>query len=164
MPVLLMERLRPEWGILLLLVLGIGSSSASFLEDDQVLLANAMDMTVKLASGARQASQNKRCFESLKALMIRNNIPSTVEGMRMNLTDAELLRIGILASIALISPWDQDPMSGRLLISDHGVLLEAYHPSTSESDIMLCVVCSLLAVIIMFHVTNAQQQFVMSAG
>jgi hypothetical protein len=112
----------------------------------------AMDRTVALSSGTLMASKNKRCFASMEALMIRNNIPTTASELRHNLTDAELLRIGLLASIALISPWDQHPLTGRLLISDRGVLLEAYHPSTSESDIMLCVVCALLGIIIMFHV------------
>jgi len=117
-------------------------------------LGEAMDQTVALASGTLLASRNKRCFQSLEALMIRNNIPTTASGLRQNLSDAALLRIGLLASIALISPWDQHPLNGLLLISDRGVLLEAHHPSTSESDIMLCVVCALLAIIIIFHVVT----------
>jgi len=147
-----------------------GSSSStttdmrsSYLEDDASItralrgegaFGKAIDKTVALASGTLLASKNKRCFENLEALMIRNRIPTTAAALRFNLSDAELLRLGLLASIALISPWDQHPMDGRLLISDRGVLLEAYHPSTSESDIMLCVVCSLLAIIIMFHVAQ----------
>ena len=94
--------------------------------------------------------------------MTRSGIPTAAHALRSNLSDAELVRVGLLASIALISPWDQDASTGRLLISEEGVLLEAYRPSTSESDIMLCVVCSLLAIIVMFHVAGAQQQLVMS--
>jgi len=139
------------------------SSSTMTVEDDASItralrgegaFGKAIDQTVALASGTLLASKNKRCFENLEALMIRNRIPTTAAALRFNLSDAELLRLGLLASIALISPWDQHPMDGRLLISDRGVLLEAYHPSTSESDIMLCVVCSLLAIIIMFHVAQ----------
>ena len=37
------------------------------------------------------------------------------------LSDCELLRLGLLASIALISPWDQDPGSKHLIKPDQGV-------------------------------------------
>ena len=150
--------------------------------DENLMLSEAMDSVVQLASGASMASKNRRCYQNLQALMIRNEMPISAAYMRQNMSDTELLRIGLLAAIALISPWDQNPSSGlslyvclclkrrkrllrsrkylagHFLRSDHGVLLEAYHPSTSESDIMLCVVCSLLAIIIMFHVTTAQQR------
>ena len=129
---------------------------------DEDSFARAMDITIALASGAVLPSLNKRCVDRMKALMIRNRIPTSASELRSNLSDQALLRIGLLASIALISPWDQDPVTGLLLISDHGILQEAYHPSKSESDIMLCVVCSLLAIIIMFHITSAQQQYIVS--
>ena len=129
-------------------------------ENTKTALAQAIDITVQLASGTFQASRNRKCFDNLQELMTRHNIPINASMYRHVLSDGELLRLGLLASIALISPWDQDPGSKHLIISDQGVLIEAYHPSSSESDIMLCVVCSLLAVIVMFHVTGAQLKYV----
>jgi hypothetical protein len=123
----------------------------------------AVDSTVELSSGAGMASRVPVCVQSLEDLMIRAGISTDASVLRGNWTDAQLLRLGLLASIALISPWDQNPDTGRFLISEPGgVLVEAYHPSESESDIMLCVVCSLLAVIVMFHITHAQVQFIQS--
>jgi hypothetical protein len=125
-------------------------------------LEAAIDSTVALASGAAFPSQNQRCLDSLTELMLRNNVSTSADELRYNLTDEGLLRLGLLASIALISPWDQNPTTGHFYISEEGILAQAYHPSTSESDIMLCVVCSLLAIIVMFHITSAQQLFVQS--
>lgn len=135
-------------------------------EDDSRLTAfhEAIDNTVSLASGASAASSSPMCVQSLQDLMIRGHVPMTAEELRYNLTDAQLLRLALLASIAMISPWDQDPDTGHFMISEtDGILVEAFHPSTSESDIMLCVVCTLLAVIVMFHVTTAQKQFVQAS-
>jgi len=125
-------------------------------------MEGAVDTTVALASGTAQASLNAQCMASLRELMQRQNISTEPSVLRHSLSDEELLRLGLLAAIALISPWKQEAGSSRLLLSDEGGLLRAYHPSSSESDIMLCVVCSLLAIIIMFHVTGAQQQYVQS--
>jgi len=123
----------------------------------------AVDKTMELASGAGNVSRVGICMQSLEDLMIRGGIPKDAAVLRNNLTDAELLRLGLLASIALISPWNQNPENGKFIISEQGgVLIEAFHPSASESDIMLCVVCSLLAIIVMFHVTHAQTQYVQS--
>jgi hypothetical protein len=126
-------------------------------------LRAAVDSTVELSSGAGRASRVPVCMQSLEALMTRAGIPRDAGVLRRNWTDAQLLRLGLLASIGLISPWDQNPDTGLFRISeDSGVLVEAFHPSASESDIMLCVVCSLLAVIVMFHITHAQAQYVQS--
>lgn len=135
------------------------SSSGSDAEDGAFL--EAMDSTLSFLSGSGSPSNNSFCIQNMKELMSRNGIiPSSVH-FRNNMTDAELLRIGLLASIALISPWNQDAQ-GRFSISDRGILVEDYHPSSSESDIMLCVVCTLLAIIVLFHVTTAQQQYVLA--
>ena len=123
----------------------------------------AVDKTMELASGAGNVSRVGICMQSLEDLMIRGGISKDAAVLRNNLTDAELLRLGLLASIALISPWNQNPENGKFIISEQGgILIEAFHPSASESDIMLCVVCSLLAIIVMFHVTHAQTQYVQS--
>lgn len=125
----------------------------------------AVDNTIELASGAGSVSNVGICMQSLEDLMIRGGISRDATMIRTNLTDAELLRLALLASIALISPWNQNPETGKFMISERGgVLIEAFHPSASESDIMLCVVCSLLAIIVMFHVTHAQTQFVQSGS
>ena len=150
--------------LLLLLIITVGITVEGQEEEVSTFKA-AVDGTVELSSGATQASRSPICVQSLKELMIRGSIPATAHELRNNLTDAQLVRIGLLASIALISPWDQNPDTGRFFISEKGgVLVEAFHPSTSESDIMLCVVCSLLAIIVMFHVTNAQKHFVQSGA
>lgn len=119
-------------------------------------LEDAIDATLQLESGAQQPSHNAECLASMRTLLLRSNLSSSALELRHNTTDADLLRLALLASIALISPWDQDPETGRFLLTERGILLEAYHPSTSESDIMLCVVCALLAIIVMFHIAEAQ--------
>jgi hypothetical protein len=124
-------------------------------------MGEAMDSTLALLSGTSSPSNNSFCIQNMKELMIRNSIIPSASYLRNNLTDAQLLRLGILASIALISPWDQDP-NGKFFISDRGILVEDYHPSSSESDIMLCVVCTLLSIIVLFHVTSAQHLYVMA--
>ncbi len=136
-----------------------GKRVSSIVDDD--VFSEAMDATFSLVSKVSNPSNNSLCVHNIKALMIRNEIPPSLYALRNNLSDAQLMRLGILASIALISPWNQDPQ-GKFIISDRGVLIEDYHPSSSESDIMLCVVCSLLAIIILFHVTSAQYQYVIS--
>ena len=139
----------PLKGLLLLVLLAIGCHGSP--------LEDAIDDTLQLASGAMQPSQNGNCLSSMQTLLLRSNISSDLHHLRTNASNTELMRIVLLASIALISPWDQDASTGRFLITERGVLVEAYHPSTSESDIMLCVVCSLLAIIVMFHITEAQR-------
>lgn len=125
-------------------------------------MVEAMDATLSLFSGSSTPSNNSLCTQNVKELMIRNSIHPSATYLRNNLTDAQLLRLGILASIALISPWKQDPQ-GKFVITDRGILAEDYQTSSSESDIMLCVTCTLLAIIVLFHVTSAQYHYVTSA-
>lgn len=124
-------------------------------------LAEAMDNTLALLSGGGRPSNNSFCVQNMKELMLRNSIQPLADHLRHNLTDAQLLRLGMLAAIALISPWNQDT-EGKFLMTDRGILMDDYHPSSSESDIMLCVVCTLLGIILLFHVTSAQSRYVMS--
>jgi hypothetical protein len=124
-------------------------------------MMEAMDATLSLLSGSSTPSNNTLCTQNIRELMIRNSITPSADFLRNNLTDSQLLRLGILASIALISPWNQDSQ-GKFVISDRGILVEDYHPSSSESDIMLCVTCTLLAIIVLFHVTSAQHHYVTS--
>jgi hypothetical protein len=142
-----------------LLVLAMTMASAQDSPDRS--MGEALDSTLVLLSGTSGPSNNSYCLQNVRELMIRNSIPPSAAYLRNNLTDAQLLRLGILASIALISPWDQDP-NGKFFISDRGILIEDYHPSSSESDIMLCVVCTLLSIIVLFHVTAAQHHYVMA--
>ena len=128
---------------------------------DEDAFGEAMDSTLSFLSSIGNPSNNTFCIQSIKSLMIRNDISTSVYILKNNITDAQLMRLGILASIALVSPWNQDK-DGKFIIGDRGELMEDYHASSSESDIMLCVVCTLLAIIVLFHVTNAQQQYVMS--
>lgn len=148
-----------RWAVMLFLFLWVSATVG--VEEVELPLHAAVDSVVELSSGAGRASRVPLCVQSLEELMLRGGIPRDADVLRSNWTDAQLLRLGLLASIALISPWDQNPRTGLFRISEHGgVLVEAFHPSESESDIMLCVVCALLAVIVMFHVTHAQAQFV----
>ena len=124
-------------------------------------LSEAIDSTFALLSGGGTPSNNSFCVQNMKELMIRNSIQPSADHLRTNLSDAQLLRLGILASIALISPWNQN-LEGKLIMSDRGILIEDYHPSSSESDIMLCVVCTLLGIILLFHGTAAQYRYVIS--
>jgi hypothetical protein len=136
-------------------------SHASSYNNNDAAFSEAIDTTLSLLSSTTNPSNNSFCIQNIKELMIRNDISTTIQEMRNNNTDAQLMRLGILAAIALVSPWNQDAQ-GKFIISDRGVLMEDYHPSSSESDIMLCVVCTLLAIIVLFHVTSAQLQYVTS--
>jgi hypothetical protein len=129
--------------------------------EEEQALSEAIDSTLSFLSGSGNPSNNTYCVQNIKELMIRNGIQPSINYIRNNITDAQILRLGVLASIALISPWNQDTQ-GKFTITDRGVLVEEYHPSSSESDIMLCVVCTLLAIIVLFHVTSAQHQYVIS--
>jgi hypothetical protein len=128
--------------------------------EDDGAFSEAMDLTLSFLSMSGSPSNNSFCVQNMKELMTRNGIIPSVLYLKNNLTDSQLLRMGILASIALISPWNQDAQ-GKFSITDRGILVEDYHPSSVESDIMLCVVCTLLAIIVLFHVTSAQQQYVL---
>ena len=134
--------------------------SVACCEEEQAL-SEAIDSTLSFLSGSGNPSNNTYCVQNIKELMIRNGIPPSINYIRNNITDAQILRLGVLASIALISPWNQDAQ-GKFTITDRGVLVEEYHPSSTESDIMLCVVCTLLAIIVLFHVTSAQHQYVIA--
>ena len=125
---------------------------------EEEAFSEAMDSTLSFLSASGNPSNNSFCVQSIKNLMLRNDIPTTLHALKNNMTDAQLMRLGILASIALVSPWNQDK-HGKFIIGDRGELVEDYHISSSESDIMLCVVCTLLAIIVLFHVTAAQQQY-----
>ena len=130
-------------------------------QDENPSLGEAMDSTLTFLSATANPSNNTFCAQNIKELMIRNSIPPSADYLRNNLTDAQLLRLGLLASIALISPWSQNT-EGKFIITDRGILVDEYRPSSSESDIMLCVVCTLLAIIVLFHVTSAQHQYVIA--
>lgn len=124
-------------------------------------LGEAIDSTLVFLSASGNPSNNTFCVQNIRELMIRNSIHPSIDYLRNNITDAQLLRLGMLASIALISPWKQNA-EGKFIITDRGILVDEYHPSSSESDIMLCVVCTLLAIIVLFHVTSAQHHYVVA--
>jgi hypothetical protein len=130
-------------------------------KQDEFVLGEAMDSSLSFFSSTANPSNNTLCTHNIRELMIRNGIVPSASSLRNNLTDAQLMRLGILASIALISPWNQDAQ-GKFFITDRGILVEDYHPSSSESDIMLCIVCVLLSIIVLFHVTSAQHHYVLA--
>ena len=123
----------------------------------------AMESTFVLASSSGPVYNSQACSKSVRDLMIRQNIPVTAAGLRA-LEDAELLRIGMLASVACISSWTRDANDTMLQLTDEGQLIDQYLPSTVEVDIMLCIICALLIVIATFHIVPQDLVLAKPAG
>lgn len=122
---------------------------------DDTLMGKAIAQTFALSSGAAGVQYNAKCQQRIKGLMQRTSIPYNITSLRWNTTDEELLHIAILASIAHISPWQRVVKNPALiLLDDSGKLLPLYSISSMESNIMLCVICTLLAVIASIHILS----------
>ena len=113
--------------------------------------SDAMDSLFILQSGSSPVSANVDCTRSILDLMVRQNIPTTVESLRM-LNDTALLRLGMLSAVAGISTWKRDVSTGTLFqLTTDGHLINPYTPNAIETDVMLSVVCALLVVIAISH-------------
>ena len=131
-----------RWALLAFVLTRAAGASESF--------DAAVDSLFALQSASVGASQHAAAARALAALLERHEIPASAAALR-NLTDVQLTQVGLLAAIGKLSSWQRDS-AGRLLLDQQGGLLHQYSPAAVESDVMLCLVCTLLAVIVMFHV------------
>ena len=116
---------------------------------------DAMNRVFALSSKSSSVSGNFMCTKSIANLMVRQNIPSTAAGLRA-LNDTEILQVAMLASVASISTWKRDaPNNALFQLTEQGRLVSPYTPNAIESDVMLCVICTLLIVIAVFHLSPA---------
>jgi hypothetical protein len=115
----------------------------------------ALDLTFLSKSKASKVSEDRACNLNVKHMLLRQDMPVNVTWVR-SLDDIHLYRILFLAGIAGISPWVRDDETGLLLLDENGHLTHISSPSLIESDIMICIICSLLIVIATFHLTSHQ--------
>lgn len=114
---------------------------------------DAMNSAFVLSSKSANVSGSLVCSKSVWDLMTRQRIPTSAAALRA-LNDTEILRVAMIASVAGISTWKRDASTDTLFqLTDQGRLVHPYTPNAVESDVMLCVVCALLVVIAMFHLT-----------
>ena len=107
-----------------------------------------------LRSGTQAIELNTQCTSRVSALMTRNSIPVDISTLR-NMSDAALMRLGILAAVANISPWLRDASgNGLIMLEQDGKLTREHGTASMESNIMLCIVCTLLAVIGAIHIAS----------
>lgn len=114
-------------------------------------LAAAINEVFKLQSGAEGVSDHAPSVRRLTSLMLRQRIPTDVDVLR-TLPDDELMRIAVVAAIGGMDggPWKRDEDGGRLfLLDENGVLVHSVVPAAMESDVMLCLIIALLAVVVM---------------
>ena len=121
--------------------------------DDSNAFGEAFEDTFALLSGAEGAANHPAALRAVTDLLVRHGVPLEAARLRStnDTSDAQLLRIALLAGVGCVSRWRRTP-EGRLLLDEGGSLLHPYSPSAVESDVMLCIVCTLLAVVVMFHI------------
>ena len=129
-------------------------SNACVATDGHDLFRQAFPTVFCLKNRDQAIELNPRCVSRVRALMTRNAIPVDVTELR-NLSDVHLMRLGMLAAISHISPWMRDKNdTGCILLDNDGRLSPEHEVSTMESNVMLCIVCALLAVIGAMHIVN----------
>ena len=112
-----------------------------------------MNSVFVLNSKSSYVSGSAACSRSVWDLMVRQSIPVSAAGLR-DLNDTQLLRVAMMASVAGISTWRRDAETDTLFqLTEDGRLVHPYTPNAVETDVMLCVVCTLLVVIAMSHLT-----------
>lgn len=135
-------------------VLAVLLAAAARAENTTAFL-NAFAKTFALSSGSTGIQYNAQCLQRVRGLMQRHSISTVVSELRWNTTDDDLMRLAILAATAHISPWQRlakDP--ALILLDDSGKLMPMYAISSMESNILLCVICTLLAVIASIHILS----------
>jgi hypothetical protein len=115
--------------------------------------AGALNAAFTLRSGAGNAADLLLCQKRTLDLMRRQRIPLRVADLRA-LSDVELYRIGIMAAVGGLGQWRRHETTGALLVDDRGALVRALIPDTVESDVLMCLICTLLTVIAMYHVNT----------
>jgi hypothetical protein len=116
--------------------------------------ADALNAVFTLQSGAGNAADLLLCQKRTMDLMRRQHIPVRIDALR-TLSDTDLYRLGILAAIGGLGQWKRHESTDALLIDEQGVLIRALVPDTVESDVLLCLICALLTIIAVYHVTLA---------
>lgn len=116
---------------------------------------DAMNAAFALSSKSSAVSGNLVCSKSVADLMIRQNIPLQPDALR-GLNDSALLRLAMMASVAGISAWKRDVATNTLFqLTEQGRLVHPYTPNAVETDVMLCIICVLLIIIALFHLTSS---------
>jgi hypothetical protein len=121
------------------------------LPDRPEAFAGALNAVFTLQSGAGNAADLLLCQKRTLDLMRRQRIPLRVADLRA-LSDVELYRLGIMAAVGGLGQWRRHETTGVLLVDDQGALLRALIPDAVESDVLMCLICALLAVVAMYHV------------
>ena len=112
-----------------------------------------MDGVFVLSNKAASVSGHMACNKAVADLMRRQSIPLAPSSLRA-LNDSSILRIAMMASVASISSWKRDASTNTLFqLSETGRLVHPYTPNAVETDVMLCIICVLLLVIAIFHLT-----------
>lgn len=134
--------------ILALLAVVVGGESPSF--------ASALDKTFAMQSSSVGASNNEAVTRSVTALMVRHGIPTNAAALR-NASDERLTQLAMVAAVGSISSWRRSS-EGHFLLDERGALVHMHSAGAVESDIMMCIVCALLAVVVMFHIVAVPPQ------
>jgi len=113
-------------------------------------LQEAMGQSLQLQSGALGVEHCLQCRQAVGRLMAAQNISDKPAALR-GASDAELVRMAMLAAVAGISEWKRSP-EGRILISEQGALQPLHHVDAIHIDVLLGIICTLLAVIVATHV------------
>lgn len=115
-------------------------------------LGAAIDRVFLLEGGTQTAARLPAARARLGALLQRQQIPADAGALRA-LPDDALCRIALLAAVGGASvEWQRDAATDALLLDEHGRMLPAFVPNQVESDVMLCIICALLAVIGVYFV------------
>lgn len=133
---------------LLALLLALAPSGRADQRDD---FLQAMEGLFTLESGASGVGGCLPCEARLRNLMLRAKIPQTAEELR-NLSNKELIGVGLRAAIGEISDWKRDTKdTSKLYLTQMGVTIPRHMVSELESNVMLCVICVLIGAIAATH-------------
>ena len=117
----------------------------------------AFQNTFAALNGMDGIEKNQFAVQRIYNLMKRGGIPTSADELQP-LTPKDLLRLGMLAAVANISPWQRPTTNSTVIyLTEDGIALLQNTVSTIESNIMLCVVCSLLTVIASMHLLHMKQ-------
>ncbi len=126
-----------------------GAEEAEAAEEDAFSVA--LNATFMLEGGSQSPSRVGACARSLQSLMRRQRIPESAAAMR-DLSDARLVQLAMLAAVAgTTGPWQRDGSTDLLLLDELGRMRPAFVPNQVESDVMLCLICGLLALIAAYY-------------
>lgn len=116
---------------------------------DSSAFSLAMDDIFVLDSGSNFPSNHELCKKNIMDLFMRQNLPLNSTHVKA-LDLRSLYKYLILSSVAGITNWKRDDQN-RIKLTDYGYPIQVSNPSNTETDIMTCIICSLLIVISTFH-------------